>query len=81
MIGLPALLVLGAWFVFQLLSGTQALRHGLAGGVAWWAHAGGFLAGMALMPLLNAASGHGRRPRLPRESREIEEADNADGFW
>jgi membrane associated rhomboid family serine protease len=33
----------------QLMSGTLALvAAGEAGGVAWWAHAGGFLVGMAL---------------------------------
>ncbi len=51
-IDLPALLVLGVWFVGQLLSGTQALKNELAAGVAWWAHVGGFLAGLVLMPLL-----------------------------
>jgi len=50
---LPAVLYLGFWFLMQLLSGT--LAFGLAedgGGVAWWAHVGGFVVGMALVPLL-----------------------------
>jgi len=54
-IDLPALLVLGLWFVGQVLAGTQQLEAGVAGGVAFWAHAGGFLAGVFLMPLLSAA--------------------------
>jgi membrane associated rhomboid family serine protease len=50
---LPALLVLGVWFVMQVISGLPALAGAhLGGGVAWWAHIGGFLVGLALMPLL-----------------------------
>ena len=47
---IPALFYLAFWFVSQLLSGTSALASGAAGagGVAWWAHIGGFLAGLAL---------------------------------
>jgi len=44
---IPAMFVLGFWFLLQLLEG--ALSGGAAGGVAWWAHIGGFLAGMALV--------------------------------
>lgn len=47
---LPAWLVLGAWFALQLLAGIAAPVD--MGGVAYWAHAGGFLAGLALtLPL------------------------------
>ena len=45
---LPAGWVLGFWFVAQLLS--SALSEGGAG-VAWFAHIGGFIAGMALIPI------------------------------
>ena len=47
---LPALVVLGMWFVLQLFSGTMSLGADIAqgGGVAWWAHIGGFVAGMAI---------------------------------
>lgn len=53
-IELPAVLVLGVWFLMQLLSGTAAIAMSTqtAGGVAWWAHAGGFLSGMVLMKAL-----------------------------
>lgn len=51
-IRLPALVVLGFWFAGQLLEGFHALNLGLSGGVAWWAHVGGFLAGLAAMPAL-----------------------------
>ncbi len=45
---LPALFYLGFWFLSQVFSGTVALLlpEGI-GGVAWWAHIGGFLFGLA----------------------------------
>jgi rhomboid family protein len=46
---IPAVIFLGLWFVIQLLS-TASVEAG-AGGVAWWAHVGGFLIGIALLPL------------------------------
>lgn len=46
----PAGFVLGMWFVVQLLSGGMSLGRG-GGGVAWFAHVGGFVAGMALVGL------------------------------
>ncbi len=52
-VALPALLVLGLWFVFQFFSGAFALG-GAGGGVAWWAHVGGFLFGMAVTVALPA---------------------------
>ena len=45
-IELPALVVLGAWFVLQLFSGVGGLGTQVNGGVAYWAHVGGFLFGM-----------------------------------
>jgi len=47
----PALFVLGAWFLMQFASGTLALSAGLSGGVAWWAHIGGFAFGYLVMAL------------------------------
>ena len=46
----PAYFMLGYWFLLQLLGGIPAL-HGAGGGVAFWAHVGGFAAGVALIPL------------------------------
>jgi membrane associated rhomboid family serine protease len=54
-IDVPALVFLGVWFVAQLLAGRQSLVGATPAGVAWWAHVGGFLAGMAMMPLLSLA--------------------------
>jgi membrane associated rhomboid family serine protease len=48
--GVPALIVLGVWFGMQLLNGFGS--SGAGGGVAFWAHVGGFVAGMALIPLM-----------------------------
>lgn len=42
---LPAMLFLGLWFGLQLFSGVMSLGAGAAGGVAWWAHIGGFVIG------------------------------------
>jgi len=49
-VALPALLVLGFWFVFQFLSAALT-GGGSSGGVAWWAHIGGFAFGFAVMRL------------------------------
>lgn len=49
---LPAVLFLAFWFFIQLLNGTVASAASFGGGVAWWAHVGGFIAG-ALMTLPN----------------------------
>jgi rhomboid family protein len=49
-IRLPALLVLVYWFLIQFVAGFQmlAIESATHGGVAWWAHVGGFLLGMIL---------------------------------
>ncbi len=54
---LPAMLVLGLWFVIQFFSGTLAIGAHAAGGVAWWAHVGGFAFGMVVAAVVR------RRPR------------------
>jgi membrane associated rhomboid family serine protease len=47
LVEVPALFFLGFWFVSQLFSGVAAI--GVAtGGVAWWAHVGGFVFGLLL---------------------------------
>lgn len=43
---IPAWVMLGIWFALQLFSGITTSAEG--GGVAYWAHAGGFIAGIAL---------------------------------
>jgi len=49
---LPAFVYLGVWFFTQFFSGTLSLvLPSGAGGIAWWAHIGGFFAGMTLYRL------------------------------
>jgi membrane associated rhomboid family serine protease len=53
MIEVPAVFYLLVWFAVQLYAGISAGAQGpLIGGVAWWAHVGGFLFGVALAPML-----------------------------
>jgi membrane associated rhomboid family serine protease len=57
----PAILALGSWFVVQLLNGIAAIAmtsETAMGGVAWWAHIGGFAAGLLLTPLLRQRRRH-----------------------
>jgi len=50
-IRIPAVIFLGIWFIIQIISAIGAGIFSSGSGVAWWAHAGGFLAGMLLLPL------------------------------
>jgi membrane associated rhomboid family serine protease len=61
---LPAVVVLGAWFVLQLFSGVGSLGTQVNGGVAYWAHIGGFVFGMVMAWLF--FRGRGERRRLRR---------------
>ena len=54
-VDLPALLFLGLWFLMQIGLGAAEIGHEVGQNVAWWAHVGGFIAGMLLMPLVSAA--------------------------
>jgi membrane associated rhomboid family serine protease len=47
----PAMLMLVLWFGMQLLSGLAVLHVDVNGGVAFWAHVGGFVAGILLVPV------------------------------
>lgn len=50
---IPAVFYLGFWFVSQLFNGLLTVVSGAQalGGVAWWAHVGGFVAGLVLGPI------------------------------
>jgi membrane associated rhomboid family serine protease len=48
-LSVPAILALGFWIVLQILNGTSALGGDEAGGVAYSAHIGGFIAGLVLI--------------------------------
>jgi membrane associated rhomboid family serine protease len=71
---IPALLYLGFWFWLQVVEATAVLGTQPTGGVAWWAHVGGFVAGIALLPLFVRRDRWQRRdpgylPRGPRRPR------------
>ena len=48
LIPIPAVIVLGYWFVLQFLSGIGEFGASNSQGVAWWAHIGGFLIGLVI---------------------------------
>ena len=48
---MPAIIVLGFWFLQQFLEAVGAFNLGAGGGVAWWAHVGGFATGVLFMLL------------------------------
>ncbi|MBI3561029.1 MAG: rhomboid family intramembrane serine protease [Gammaproteobacteria bacterium] len=52
---LPAILVLGIWFVLQIVNSIATVGHG-GGGVAWAAHIGGFVAGIVLIPIFKKSN-------------------------
>ncbi|MGH9741109.1 MAG: rhomboid family intramembrane serine protease [Candidatus Acidiferrum sp.] len=45
---IPAFIILGYWFLLQFVSGITSVGGHAQGGVAWWAHIGGFLLGMLI---------------------------------
>jgi len=45
---LPAVVMLGLWFLVQFVSGVAIIGQDSSGGVAWWAHIGGFVLGLAI---------------------------------
>lgn len=48
---IPAFIILGYWFLLQFLAGVSSVGAAATGGVAWWAHIGGFLMGMFITGL------------------------------
>ena len=65
---LPAVVVLGLWFVLQLFSGVAAMSESVnvGGGVAFWAHIGGFVFGAVVALLFFPKEGLAARPPPPR---------------
>lgn len=51
-LSVPAPLFLGIWFLMQFYQGAVVSASGSAGGVAWWAHVGGFVVGLLLTWIL-----------------------------
>jgi len=73
---LPAFLFLFYWFFIQLFNGTLAiaLSTQTGGGVAWWAHVGGFITGVVLVLLFP-------KSRWARQRRYIVWYDRRRGPW
>jgi hypothetical protein len=68
-VALPAVVLLGLWFLFQFLSQAAAASMSAAGGgVAYAAHIGGFVFGVVTMLLLRGRTAP-REPRPPRAVR------------
>ena len=61
---LPAIVVLGFWFVLQFLNGVMAFGIGQVGGVAWFAHIGGFVIGLATVKLFVPRGARAPTPRV-----------------
>lgn len=80
LVRLPAVLFMGFWFALQFFNGLGSLgTAGTSGGVAWWAHVGGFLVGAGVGVGLR----RGRRgvpPAPPRQGvRELRTAGRQPG--
>ena len=58
----PAIVLIGIWFLMQLLGGVAELGETAGAGIAWWAHVGGFVAGAILVIITGARARAG--PRL-----------------
>src|SRR5258706_12727731 len=58
-IEVPAIFFLGIWFVMQFLSGVGSIGTAATGGVAVWAHVGGFLAGLSGVIVFRRPERHG----------------------
>jgi membrane associated rhomboid family serine protease len=63
---IPAVFMLGYWFVIQVFSGVGSIgySHLSQGGTAWFAHVGGFIAGMILVETMGAQKRLSRRRDL-----------------
>ncbi len=62
-IEIPAFFFLGFWFLIQVMSETFSYLSHAPGGVAWWAHIGGFIMGMVLLFVFRKKG----RPHQPDE--------------
>lgn len=62
---IPAYVFLLYWIVLQLFNGSMSLGHVGGGGVAWWAHVGGFATGFLLCTLLTPPQDHPDTYRSP----------------
>ena len=59
---IPAFIFLGFWFLLQFLNAAGSSGH--AGGIAWWAHIGGFVCGMIFLKIMDRIPSTGASSRL-----------------
>jgi membrane associated rhomboid family serine protease len=87
---LPAWIMVGMWFIYNLVPGIESIGFGQVGGVAFFAHIGGFLAGLvAVKPLcsgrgqreLRAWSGWRPPPRQPRRAWPVDPRRRPRNFY
>lgn len=64
---IPAFIFLGIWFFIQFINATG---QGAGAGIAWWAHIGGFLSGMALIGMNTKLPKTGLREKIDRYTRK-----------
>ncbi len=57
----PAIAFASLWLAMQIVPGLMSLGDQAAGGIAWWAHVGGFVAGWLITPLLRRSPGDHRK--------------------
>jgi len=63
----PAFVFTVLWFLMQMIQGTgELLMPSAGGGIAWWAHVGGFVAGLVLAPVIRQSTRR-YRPYYPDE--------------
>ena len=65
---IPAFFFLGIWFLFQFLS--AAVTAGKTGGIAWWAHIGGFIFGIIFLKLFELVPKTGVNDKIHRVTRK-----------
>jgi membrane associated rhomboid family serine protease len=66
-ISVPAIILLGYWILIQVLSGITEFGSQTQGGIAWFAHVGGFICGFILIIMM-------RKPRARRRTRKYDSA-------
>jgi membrane associated rhomboid family serine protease len=81
LVDVPAVFFLGIWFVLQVFSGMGSFHHEAGAGVAWWAHIGGFLAGMVLMPLFRSLLDERDRKPPPDSPHELQQQQGGEWGW
>ena len=79
-IRVPALVVLSLWFLLQLVEAALEFQMGMTGGVALWAHIGGFVFGMALQPILALCIPEPEEDRVADSERPFDAPPTHGGF-